>query len=134
MASKLEEQTIDVPVRGLGQEMPEIVRKPGTLEFARNVEFDRAGRLRKRKGYAYVDINAVSPYAVTPVNDTYSQVATFKDELVVFGRDHVYAISSPEAAVTDQAYTCVLRGTYSRLALSVEYVSQGMTPDEDGGL
>lgn len=86
-------QPFEVQLGGLQQKASPLTKAPGALEKAINVEFDKTGRLNKRRGYQFVDCSttvnrfdddAVMMHLASRGNEllvvTYSYVAALVDK------------------------------------------------------
>lgn len=121
-------QPIPVVLGGLDQKTSSLTRAPGKLERAVNVEFDKTGRLNKRRGYQLVDVGA----AVNVFDDDtlMMHVTTHRNELLVFTYDYVIAMGSKDEAMTqDGAVTAafIYRGPNNRGNCRLHCVSTSRT-------
>ena len=121
----LQYENIELPIGGLGEKQHPLLRQPGALDRAVNVEFDKTGALNKRAGYRVVLMSNVVGCPVA--NDVVMQhVATRRDELLVFTHDHVLGLASPEAALRG-ADSFVYRGPCNRGNVKLQYVATSRT-------
>lgn len=97
----LEKQTIEIVFGGLAEKADDKMRKPGDLEHAKNVEFDKDGALNKRKGYQWVKTTSNDIYD-DAVEDIFHAVGVFGDRLVVFGHDYVYEVPAKSDLTSDR--------------------------------
>lgn len=104
-------QPIDIMLGGLAQKNAPLTKTPGSLERAVNVEFDKAGRLNKRRGYQFVDVTQT----VNRFDDdaVMQHLAVRKNELLVITYSYVAALGSKDADMrgTD---TLIYRGPCNR--------------------
>jgi len=118
-------ENIELPIGGLGEKQHPLLRQPGVLDRAVNVEFDKVGALNKRVGYRRVSVANVVGGPNIP--DTILQhVTTRRDELVVFTHDHVIALGSPDANLRG-ADAFVYRGPCNRGNVKLQYVATSRT-------
>lgn len=96
---------------GLDQKRDPKGSVPGSLESAVNVEFEKQHALNKRRGYAKITMTTEA-LGLTP-EETFVGVATYEDELVVFGYDKAYAVASRTGALP-ASRAIVQRGPYPR--------------------
>jgi hypothetical protein len=117
-------ETVEVVLEGLHQKSDKRMRPTGKLERCINVEFDKAGCLNKRRGYAYVDLGA----AVSPVDndEVFLNLGIYQDELLIFGYDSLYSLGSRQAAIGGVA-ALIYRGPLNRCQVRVQYVSTSAT-------
>lgn len=116
---------------GLDEKTAALVRAPGALERAQNVEFDKTGQLNKRRGYAFVDVaDAIN---VFDDDEVFHALATYRDELVLFSYDRVVGLASRTASLRG-AEAFVYRGPSNRGALRVQFVSSSRTSTQTIGL
>lgn len=107
-------QFTNVPVMlaGLAQKDGPLTKAPGALEKAINVEFDKQGRLNKRRGYQFVDVGQT--VNVFDDDDAVMQhLAVRQNELLVITHSYVASLGSPDEAMrgTD---SLVYRGPNNR--------------------
>ncbi len=114
----LQTQNIDVEIQGLSQKGSDLASVPGTLDRAINVEFDTPPDLNKRRGYrriaTSVDLQGNTVEAV------FCAVATFGNELVVYGSEFLYAVVSDRGEV--DGASIVRRGPVNRGNYTVSHV------------
>jgi hypothetical protein len=129
-------QFVPIPITlgGLDQKASSLTRAPGKLEHAINVEFDKTGRLNKRRGYQLVDTSA----AVNRWDDDaiMLHVTTHRNELLVVTYDYVMGMASKDEAMTqDGAVTAafVYRGPNNRGSCRLHYVSTSRTSQGSSG-
>lgn len=86
----------EIDILGL-DERSESQRVPfGALTLAVNVEFNEDGAINKRRGYDRIPVAELSG---NTVDHLFLGCATYRDELVVFGYGHLYAVTSQTGAV-----------------------------------
>lgn len=127
LRSPLQFQTIEIPFGALDQKTADLVRSPGQLERAVNVEYDKQGRLNKRRGYQFVPLdNAVGMFDDDAV---FIHLGKLRNELVVISYDHVLSLISKDEAVSATSGTATLayRGPNNRGNGRLHYVSTSRT-------
>ena len=135
MPAQVQLQTIDVLFEGLQQKQDRRSTIPGRLERCDNVEFDKTGALNKARGYMRVEV-AGTAFAGTgftttvEVEPTLMRLATFRDELVVFGMERMYALASREVDIIDNGL--VFRGPTFRGAARILPVHVAAISERDG--
>lgn len=82
---------IELVLEGLEQKTDAKLTTPGKLIRATNVEFDKHGELNKRAGYTAPPIGSDIMGAMA--DRVFHRVGTYKDELLIFAHDHVYAVT-----------------------------------------
>jgi hypothetical protein len=107
----LQFNNVPVMLAGLAQKDSALTKSPGALEKAINVEFDKQGRLNKRRGYQFVDVGQT----VNRFDDdaVMQHLALRAGELLVVTHSYVAALGSVDASLrgTD---TLVYRGPNNR--------------------
>jgi hypothetical protein len=126
----LESRTIEIPLAGLSEKHAAIVRSPGTMQRARNVEFDKTGIVNKRRGYRFVDV--AQTINLFDTDSVFSRCATIRNELVLFSHSHVVSLISQTGSVRADD-TLVYRGPCNRGALKLEYITGGTYTENEGG-
>lgn len=122
-------ENVEVVLEGLSQKVDPKLRPSGSLERAVNVEFEKGGRLNKRRGYQYVDVaNTVS---FVDDDEVFVHVGTFQDELLLFGVDSLYSLGSRASAIGGTA-ALLYRGPTNRMQVRVQYVSTSATTEVPG--
>lgn len=110
----LETEVIEIVFKGLGQKTDSKVLEAGELTAAKNVEFDKAGTLNKRRGYErYAFGNAsgtIGAFGET-MDAQAMRVVSFGDELLVFAAGNLWSIGSKTRDLDTRA--AVLRGRVS---------------------
>jgi hypothetical protein len=109
----LEWRTVEVLLEGLSQKDDRKATAPGRLSVALNVEFDKTNSLNKRRGYTRVPWSALVGGESPEL--TYATVATYRDELVVYGLGHINSVVARSAIVDDAALVRrgpTMRGNY----------------------
>lgn len=121
----LQPVTVPIPIGGLDQKADRLGRRPGQLDQAINVRFDKAAeggvRLDKRKGYQR--LNPENVVGRFDEDSVMTHVAQAGHELIVFSYDYVAAIGSRESAMRGRA-AMVYRGPCNRGACRMSFVSQ----------
>lgn len=113
-------EVFSFPFIGLDQKKAALVRGPGTLDEAHNVEFEKTGEIRKRRGYQFVPFSPA--LRVFDADAVFEALAVYRNELLVFSYDHVLGLMSRDALVNgDRAF--VYRGPAPRGALRVHFVA-----------
>lgn len=112
----LQTQTVEVALEGLDQKTDALKVMPGPLLRADNVEFDKYGRLNKRKGYQTVSTAGGTVTGQT-LDSLFQAVLNFRGELVVLGVTKVWAIASPDNSITVSNRAWVERGPACRGAI-----------------
>lgn len=131
----LDFQPIEVPLGGLDGKTHRILRRPGALDDAINVEILQLGRavaLQKRTGYQRIDPTAI--VASVSADVVFIGVATLRDELVITSYNHVIALGDREADLRGED-ALVYRGPNNRSAcrvfhVSTSRISQGFTEED----
>jgi len=126
----LEAQTLEIPFSGLDEKKAAIVRSPGMLQRARNVEFDKTGILNKRRGYQFVGVSQV--VSSLPDDLVFTSCTTFRGELVLFSHNHVVGLISADGVVRTSNDTLIYRGPCNRGALKVEFISGSSYTENNG--
>lgn len=127
----LETEVIEVLFEGLDQKTDGKVIKAGKLTRAVNVEFDKAGALNKRRGFRRFTFSGASQMgALGETMETQAiRVATYRDELLVFGVRWLWSIASKTSQLSGSR-AAVKRGPLSPGNLRVLDVA---TIPEGGG-
>lgn len=101
----LESQTVEILFEGLEQKTDSKVIKAGKLTRAVNVEFDKAGALNKRRGFVRYQFSGASQIgAFTATMETQAiRVATYKDELLIFGVSWLWSLGSKTSDLDGRA-------------------------------
>jgi hypothetical protein len=107
----LQFNNVPVMLAGLAQKDSPLTKSPGALEKAINVEFDKQGRLNKRRGYQFVDVGQT--VNVFDDDAVMMHIASRKGELLIVTHSYVAALGSVDASLrtTD---TLVYRGPNNR--------------------
>jgi hypothetical protein len=92
-------EPVEVVLEGLSQKDDKKATTPGRLRSALNVEFDKTHALNKRRGFERVDIGTDTKGFSTEL--AFVSVATYRQELVVYGRHDLYAVLAIDADVSD---------------------------------
>lgn len=124
----LEFQLFEIVLGGLSQKESPLTRAPGKLERAVNVEFDKTGRLNKRRGYQRVDTSQVVNRFDTDA--VMLHVCTHGNEVVVFTYDYVIGMVSKDALPTQSGPSqaaFVYRGPNNRGNCRLHHVSTART-------
>lgn len=127
LRNPLQFQTIEIPFGSLDQKTADLVRNPGSLERAVNVEYDKQGRLNKRRGYQFVPLdNAVGLFDDDSV---FIHLGKLRNELLVISYDHVLSLVSKDELVSATTGTATLayRGPNNRGNGRLHYVSTART-------
>lgn len=94
-------QTAPVVLLGLDEKVDERHKAVGAMRVADNVVIDKKGRFSKRRGYDSISLRSATIEAINAAPDeSFVGLATYGDELVVFGYDHLYAIVSHKSLVS----------------------------------
>lgn len=112
-APPIEWQTVEVVLEGLSQKDDRKVTTPGKLRAAVNVEFDKSNSLNKRRGFVRVPFETLV-HGETP-ELLYATVATYQQELVVYGLDNLASVVARTAIVDGAALVRrgpTMRGNY----------------------
>lgn len=117
--------------QGLEQKVDSKSTTQGRLQDAQNVEFDKAGQLNKRRGYAAIDMTS-DALGVTS-EETFLNVAVFDDELVVFGYDYLYSLVSKDGGIATSKYI-VRRGPVPRATVRRQDIATGGSSQPPGEL
>lgn len=113
MAEPIDWQTVEVVLEGLSQKDDKKATTPGKLRTALNVEFDKTHSLNKRRGFVRIPFEEL-------VHDEqyellYAAVATYQQELVVYGLDNLNSVVARTADVSGAAMVRrgpTMRGNY----------------------
>lgn len=106
----LPSENVEVVLRGLDQKTSAKLQAPGTLERARNVQFDKAGQLDKRAGYAQLEATQLDGVVMPAV---LSRVFVDRDELVVASATYAFAMQDPSEGMQAGTRALVRRGYIS---------------------
>ncbi len=126
----IETQNVEILFEGLEQKTDSKILKAGKLTRAQNVEFDKGGTLNKRRGfrrYRFDGSPQIGALGTTMETQAF-RVATFRDELLIFGVSWLWSISKADLATSAHA---VRRGRLSPGNLRVVHVATA-TESEDG--
>lgn len=130
-AVPLEFRNVEVVLEGLEQKTDRKTTTPGKLRTAENIAFTKTGRLNKRRGYVRVGLTSDDEvFAIAP-ESLFLGVATFQDELVLFGAEYLYALADLDAAISGSR-AIVQRGPVMRGGYSVQYVMSSSHGSESG--
>jgi hypothetical protein len=101
----LETEVVEILFKGLSQRTDGKVLQAGALERAENIEFTREGGITKRRGYQRYPFTGASQIAAfTATMETQAiRVATFRDELLVFGVSWLWSLGSKSASLDTRA-------------------------------
>lgn len=97
MPEPLQYQTVEVLLEGLSQKDDKKTSTPGKLRTAINVEFDKSGTLNKRRGYTRVPTESLVGGGTAET--LYATVATYQQELVLYGLDNIGSVAAGSAIV-----------------------------------
>lgn len=125
----LQDTLVDVQIQGLSQKTDTKVRPQGTLEVADNVEFNKAGRLNKRRGYRAMDVSTADINSIQPP-DLWTACAQYRNELLLIS-DELWSVVSPLRAVDGTAI--ILRGPMPRGGYTIRTVVSDAVGDETLG-
>lgn len=117
-----------IPFTTLEQKKSPLLKEPGALSVALNVEAEKVGELNPRRGYYDLDLRNALHSGGESLRRL-SSCATLRNELVVFGFRRLLALTSKTGAVSDASF--VDRGSSNRGALSVQYVAASRTSRAD---
>jgi len=118
-------ESVPLDLLGLDEKTDKRHKATGTLKTADNVVLDKKGKFSKRRGYDRIDLVSSSIEATNAGAELcYVGVATYQDELVVFGYDTLYSILSHEALVATTRYTRK-RGPWPRGNINTIDVTSG---------
>lgn len=106
----LPSENAEIVLRGLDQKTSAKLQAPGTLERARNVQFDKAGQLDKRTGYAQLEATQLDG-AVMPA--VLSRVFLDGEELVIASTTRAFAMQDPSEGMQAATRALVQRGYIS---------------------
>lgn len=118
---------VDVALGGLDQKVGPLVRVPGALDRAINVEFDKVGQLNKRRGYQFVDVHDTVGAFVE--DDIMCHLAVLGGELVIFTRSHVASVGSREGRLRG-ADAIVYRGPNGIGACASRFLTMSRISEE----
>lgn len=101
----LETQVVELLFEGLDQKFDGKVLPAGKLTRAENVEFDKRGVLNKRRGFRRYQFTGSQQIGALGISmDTQAvRLATYKDELLIFGIGWLWAVVSKTASVDGKA-------------------------------
>lgn len=119
----LEPRLVQVQIGGTEQKSGSLVRRPGSLDVAENVVFDKMGDgvvMSKRRGYRYVSPEDV--VARFDADALLMHACTLRGELVVITHDYVAALGSQESALRGED-ALVYRGPCNRGNVRLIHVS-----------
>ena len=125
----LEKQNVEVVLGGLEQKTDHKTVVPGRLERAVNVEYDKGGSMNKRRGYQRVIIGDNIAPAIQG-NDIYNKLAIYRDELVVFAIDELYALADRNEMIGSSGQAFIRRGPISRGTVRVQIAFVASTSEE----
>jgi len=117
----LQFENAEVVFQGLDQKTHSKLTAPGKLETARNVLFDKAGSLNKRRGYERPAIEDTTSAGTMPV--VFTRLAVFEDELLVFGIRDLWSLADRSNVLQDDNRAFVHRGPCIRGAVAVQHVA-----------
>lgn len=123
----LQFQNIEVPLLGgLSEHDDPKSTPPGKLHSSVNVEFMKRGRLNKRRGYKRIPLTEATGETVDQI---LCAVATYRDELVVFGFNNLYAVGDRTDRIgsDDGGKSLVRRSYVPRAAVRRQDVAAGGT-------
>lgn len=83
------DENVEIILAGLDQKTSAKLTAPGKLERARNVEFDKAGELSKRKGYQRLGTTAADAVSMPAV---LCRLAQDRDELLILSTSYAFAV------------------------------------------
>lgn len=109
----LEWQTVEIVLEGLSEKDDRKATTPGKLRRAQNVEFDKTNALNKRRGYTRVPTEALVGGGLAET--LYVTVATYQQELVLYGLDSFGSVAAASAVVDDASVRRrgpTMRGSY----------------------
>jgi hypothetical protein len=116
------EETVELEFIGTDQKKDSRKLPPGGLTIAENVVFDKTGRIDKRRGYGRHEVvEDVNGIPIQPGN-VFTNVGTRADELVVFGVEWLYAVTSRTSAM-DNATGLVRRGPIARMNIRSQAIA-----------
>ncbi len=121
-------QTVEIPLTGLNQKVARLLRGPGTFDLVINGEYAKdGGRINKRRGYQFVDSQAV--VGGSDADAVMTHCTTLRDELVIFTIDTVLGLGDRGAALRGED-ALVFRGPSNRGAARMEFVAQSRMSEE----
>lgn len=100
-------ENVEVVLQGLDQKTSAELTAPGKLERARNVFFDKTGRLDKRNGYGQLENTQVDGESLPAHN---ARLMLDGDELLLLSPALAYAIHDPTEGLQSTTRAAVLRG------------------------
>ena len=118
-------QTITIPLSGQpDQKTSRIVQGPTVLRRQVNIDHNIRGEVKKRRGFQRLD--AANTIDGQPIDEVLLRLADNNDELVVVGRDNLYAVSANDDLIGARAL--VFRGpagvgNYNRTTVHVSAMS-----------
>lgn len=127
----LDFQTVEVLLEGLEQKSDRKATTPGKLRTAENVAFNKTGSLNKRRGYVRVGLTSDDEVFDISPESLFLGVATFQDELVMFGSEYLYALADLGAAISGSR-AIVQRGPVLRGGYSIQHVTSSAHGSESG--
>ena len=98
----LDFQTFEVQLEGLDQKTDHKVLKAGKLTRATNVEFDKGGSIRKRRGYRRLMPASLAAFGQT-METQIVRVADHNDELLLFGVGWMWSLGSKTSSIDGRA-------------------------------
>jgi hypothetical protein len=109
----LETEVVEILFEGLDQKTDGKVLKAGKLTRAVNVEFDKAGALNKRRGFIRYQFSGADEIGAlgTTMETQAIRVATYRDELLIFGVGWLWSLASKTESLNGTA--AVRRGRLS---------------------
>lgn len=97
-------ELVEIVPRGLEQKTDARMKTPGSLAAAGNVEFNRIGRLNKRRGYRRISLTAEAlGGTVADPGNLFLRVGNRGGELVICALDNLWSVVSPTASVDGAA-------------------------------
>lgn len=120
--SEVVEEQIEVEFLGTDQKKDSRKLPPGGLTLAENVVFQKTGRINKRRGYSRIGVvEDVNGIPIQPGN-VFVNVGTRADELVLFGIEWLYAVTSRTSAM-DNDTAIVRRGPIARVSVRAQAIA-----------
>lgn len=98
----LDPQTFEIQIEGLEQKTDHKVLKAGKLTRANNVEFDKGGSIRKRRGYRRLMLTSLAAFGQT-METQIVRVADHNDELLLFGVGWLWSVGSKTSSIDGRA-------------------------------
>jgi hypothetical protein len=112
-------ENVEIVLQGLDQKTSAKLTAPGTVERARNVQFDKAGQLDKRDGYLLLE-NAQVDGVAMPAHQ--ARLAQLGDELLMLSPVYAFAMHDPAEGLQSSTRAMKRRGLISSGTVSASTV------------